>query len=90
MVSKGHHRGSVGQQSPSHTLILVSRTRKHMIHIEDWQNWPLQDSVIRISILEGIYLRRNWGEEFKNVAILVAIAVNENGYRVRYLAPPRA
>lgn len=28
-----------------------------------------------------IYLRRNWGGEFENVAILVAIAVNEDGYR---------
>ena len=25
--------------------------------------------------------RRNWGGEYENVAILVAIAVNENGYR---------
>ena len=31
--------------------------------------------------VDGIYLRRNWGGEFKNVAILVAIAVNEDGYR---------
>ena len=30
--------------------------------------------------MDGIYLRRNWGREFENVAILVAIAVNENGY----------
>ena len=26
-------------------------------------------------------LRRNWGGEFENVAILVAIAINEDGYR---------
>ena len=26
-------------------------------------------------------LRRNWGGEFENVAILVTIAVNEDGYR---------
>ena len=26
------------------------------------------------------FLRRNWGGEFENVAILVAIAVNEDGY----------
>ena len=29
----------------------------------------------------GIYLRRNWGGEYENVAILVAIAVNEDGFR---------
>ena len=29
----------------------------------------------------GVYLRRNWGGEYENVSILVAIAVNEDGYR---------
>ena len=31
--------------------------------------------------VDGIYLQRNWGGEYENVAILVAIAVNEDGYR---------
>ena len=31
---------------------------------------------------DGIYLRRNWGEEHENIAILVAIAVYENGREV--------
>jgi len=31
--------------------------------------------------VDDIYLRRNWGGEYENVAILVAIAVNEDGYR---------
>ena len=31
--------------------------------------------------VDGIYLRRNWGGEYENVAFLVAIAVNEDGYR---------
>lgn len=31
--------------------------------------------------MDGIYLRRNWGGEYENVAMLVAIAVNEDGYR---------
>ena len=31
--------------------------------------------------MDGIYLRRNWGGEYENVSILVAIAVNEDGYR---------
>lgn len=31
--------------------------------------------------VDGIYLSRNWGGELENVAILVAIAVNEDGYR---------
>ena len=28
----------------------------------------------------GIYLRRNWGGEYENVSVLVAIAVNEDGF----------
>ena len=35
----------------------------------------------KISYVDGIYLRRNWGREYENVAILVALAVNEDGYR---------
>ena len=31
--------------------------------------------------VDGIYLRRNRGGEYENVAILVAIAVNEDGFR---------
>ena len=31
--------------------------------------------------VDGIYLRRNWGGEYENVSVLVAIAVNEDGYR---------
>ena len=31
--------------------------------------------------MDGIYLKRNWGGEFENVSILVAIGVDEDGYR---------
>ena len=31
--------------------------------------------------LAGVSVRRNWGGEYENVAILVAIAVNEDGFR---------
>jgi transposase-like protein len=31
--------------------------------------------------MDGIYLKRNWGGEYENVAILIAMAVNEEGYR---------
>lgn len=31
--------------------------------------------------VDGIYLRLNWGGEYENVVVLVAIAVNEAGYR---------
>ena len=31
--------------------------------------------------MDGIYLKRNWGGEFENVSILVAIGVDADGYR---------
>ena len=51
------------------------------VHIEDWRNRPLQGGKYPYVYVDGIYLRRNWGGEYENVAILVAIAVNEDGYR---------
>ena len=61
--------------------------KKAYVHIEDWRNRPLQGGRYPYVYVDGIYLRRNWGGEFENVTILVAIAVNEDGY-VRFLAPP--
>ena len=55
--------------------------KKAYVHIEDWRNRPLQGGRHPYVYVDGIYLRRNWGGEFENVAILVAIAVNEDGYR---------
>ena len=51
------------------------------MHIEDWRNRPLQGGKYPYVYVDGIYLRRNWGGEYESVAILVAIAVNEDGYR---------
>ena len=47
--------------------------KKAYVHIEDWR-YPYV-------YVDGIYLRRNWGGEYENVAVLVAIAVNEDGFR---------
>ena len=55
--------------------------KKAYVHIEDWRNRPLQDGRYPYVYVDGIYLRRNWGGEYENVAILVAIAVNEDGFR---------
>ena len=54
---------------------------KAYVHIEDWRNRPLQGGKYPYVYVDGIYLRRNWGGEYENVTILVAIAVNEDGYR---------
>ena len=55
--------------------------KKAYVHIEDWRNRPLQGGRYPYVYVDGIYLRRNWGGEYENVAVLVAIAVNEDGYR---------
>ena len=55
--------------------------KKAYVHIEDWRNRPLQGGKYPYVYVDGIYLRRNWGGEYENVASLVAIAVNEDGFR---------
>lgn len=55
--------------------------KKAYIQIEKWRNRSLQGGRYPYVYVDGIYLRRNWGGEYENVAILVAIAVNEDGYR---------
>ncbi len=55
--------------------------KKAYVHIEAWRNRPLQGGRYPYVYVDGIYLRRNWGGEYENVAVLVAIAVNEDGYR---------
>ena len=55
--------------------------KKAYVHIEDWRNRPLQGGRYPYVYVDGIYLKQNWGGEYENVAVLVAIAVNEDGYR---------
>ena len=55
--------------------------KKAYANIEDWRNRPLQGGRYPYVYVDGIYLRRNWGGEYENVAVLVAIAVNEDGFR---------
>jgi transposase-like protein len=49
-------------------------------HIERWRNQPIEGEY-RYVYLDGIYLKRSWGGEVKNVAVLVAIGVDQDGYR---------
>lgn len=55
--------------------------KKAYVNIEAWRNRPLQGGKYPYVYVDGIYLKRNWGGEYENVAVLVAIAVNEDGYR---------
>jgi len=48
--------------------------------IEAWRKRPLERTYPYV-FLDGVYLKRNWGGEYENVAILIAMAVNEHGER---------
>jgi transposase-like protein len=54
--------------------------QKIYAEIETWRNQPIMGSFAYV-YLDGIWLKRSWGGEVKNVSILVAIGVNEEGYR---------
>lgn len=54
--------------------------KKVYVHIDAWRTRPLKGRYPYV-YLDGIYLKRNWGGEYENVAVLVALAVNEEGYR---------
>lgn len=59
----------------------VSQLNKKVYgHIETWRKRSLQGRYPYVYV-DGIYLKRNWGGEYENVAILIAMAVNEDGYR---------
>jgi len=48
--------------------------------IEAWRNAPIEGEHAYI-FLDGIWLKRSWGGEVKNVSVLVAIGVNQDGFR---------
>lgn len=49
-------------------------------HIEEWRNRKLTVEYPYIFV-DGIYLKRCWGGEFENCSVLIAIGVNNDGYR---------
>lgn len=63
--------------SPSTVSELNQKVYKQ---IDAWRNKPIEGKHPYV-YLDGTYLKRSWGGEVKNVAILVAIGVAEDGYR---------
>ena len=49
-------------------------------HIERWRIQAIEGSYAYV-YLDGIVLKRSWGGEVKNVSLLAAIGVDEDGYR---------
>jgi transposase-like protein len=48
--------------------------------IEKWRNRKLKGSYLYV-YLDGIWLKRSWGGEVKNVSVLVAVGVSADGFR---------
>ena len=53
---------------------------KAFASVEEWRNRPL-DRTYPYVYVDGIYLKRSWGGSYENVAVMVAIGVNDDGYR---------
>ncbi len=49
-------------------------------HIERWRTQPIEGTYAYV-YLDGVVLKRSWGGEVKNVSILAAIGVDQDGYR---------
>ena len=48
--------------------------------VEEWRSRPLEREYPYVYV-DGIYLKRSWGGSYENVAVMVAIGVNSDGYR---------
>ena len=60
---------------------LISKLNKQVYEkIETWRNRPIEGKHAYV-YLDGIVLKRTWADEVRNVSILVAFGVNEDGYR---------
>ena len=54
--------------------------QKIYAQIETWRNRPIEGNHPYV-FLDGLWLKRSWGGEVRNVSLLVAIGVNEEGFR---------
>src|SRR5450432_3057012 len=54
--------------------------KKIYVQIDAWRNRPIEGEHAYV-YMDGIWLKRSWGGEVKNVAVLVAIGVRFDGYR---------
>ena len=54
--------------------------QKAYVNIEAWRNRPLTEEYPYVYV-DGIFLKRCWGQEYENISILVAVGVSSDGYR---------
>lgn len=53
---------------------------KAFASVEGWRNRPLERAH-PYACVDGIYLKRSWGGSYENVAVMVAIGADDDGYR---------
>ena len=63
--------------SPS---VVSDLNKKIYKRIDEWRNAPIEGSHPYV-YLDGIVMKRTWAGEVRNVSLLVASAVNNDGYR---------
>jgi len=54
--------------------------QKIYVQIEAWRKAPLSGEYAYVYV-DGMWLKRSWGGEVKNVSVLIAVGVNAEGYR---------
>jgi putative transposase len=54
--------------------------KKVYARLEEWRNRPIKGRYAYV-FLDGMWLKRSWGGEVRTLAILVAVGVDEEGYR---------
>ena len=62
------------------TGTLSNLNKKVYKKINEWRMKPIEGEYAYV-YLDGLYLKRSWGGEVKNVAVLVAFGVNQDGFR---------
>ena len=55
--------------------------KKAYENIEKWRNRPLSGGSYPYVYVDGVFLKRCWGEEFENISVLVAVGVSGDGHR---------
>lgn len=63
--------------SPS---VVSDLNQKVYERIEAWRNEPITATHPYL-LLDGVWLKRSWGGEVRNIAVLVAVSVNAEGFR---------
>jgi len=59
---------------------VINLNKKVYKHIEAWRNRAIEGEYPYV-YLDGIVLKRSWAGEIKNVSVLVAIGVDQDGFR---------